>query len=128
MGFQKQWVNQLTGRPKLSEVEFITFRWPRRDRDWEVGEIVQVVIRPRTKERIPLGEAAIISKEPRSLNSKPNLLIIDSEAMMDGFPNADALREFLRHTYKALLVVHRLTLQWKVRYPTCPRIEMQNVK
>ena len=57
MGFQKQWVNQLTGKPKLSEEEFTTFRWPRRDRDWEVGETVRVVMNPRTKERIPLGEA-----------------------------------------------------------------------
>ena len=124
MGFQRQWVNQLTGKPKLSEEEFTTFRWPRRDRDWVVDETVQIVMNPRTKERIPQGEAIIVSKEPRTIiNANPNFYtetphITDSEAQMDGFLLAIYLIDFLiqgkpRHW---IYPVNRLTLRWTRRY------------
>jgi len=83
LGFSKKW-------PKLQQKEFTTFRLPRRDRDWEVGEYAQIVVKPRSKgggEK--LGIAKIISKEQRSpvklapLDGIP--VITDDEALADGF-------------------------------------------
>ena len=50
---------------------FTTFRYPRRDRDWEVEEIVQVVYKPRSKEREPLGIARIIRIQPKDMSKDP---------------------------------------------------------
>lgn len=58
LGFSQQW-------PKLQANEFTTFRFARKDRDWEVGEMVQIVLHPRTKHLAHLGVAEIIAKEPR---------------------------------------------------------------
>jgi len=120
MGFQKQWINQATGKPKLSEETFTTFRFPRKDRDWEVGETVQVVMNPRTKGRQPLGEAMIVTKEVKRLIGAgwPNSITND-EARMDGFRLAAYLVDFLMEG-KALsywgLHPNRLTLRWTRRY------------
>ena len=116
MGFQKQWVNQLTGKPKLSEDKFTTFRWPRLGRDWAVGETVQIVLKPRTKERIPLGEAMIVTMEIKGLNSGNALSITDAEAQMDGFPLASQLIDFLTKERPLLIFPNRLTLRWTRHY------------
>ena len=76
LGFSKKW-------DKLSGIEFTTFRFPRKDRDWSVGEEVQIVFKPRSKEREQLGTARIISKEFRY-----PLAITEEEAIKDGFNNA----------------------------------------
>lgn len=119
MGFQKQWVNQATGKPKLEGNRFTTFRFPRKDKDWEVGDTVQVVMNPRTKKRLPLGEAIIICKEPRCLIGGKALTIADEEARVDGFTSATELVDFLTKG-KPLSIwgVHpnRLTLRWTRRY------------
>lgn len=115
MGFQKQWINHLTGKPKLSEDEFTTFRFPRKDKDWEVGEVVQIVLKPRTKERIPLGEALIVSKEPRSDSLATGFC--DGEAQRDGFHSAIELIDFLTKGKPSCgLHPNRLTLRWTRRY------------
>jgi len=123
MGFQKQWVNQLTGKPKLEGNRFTTFRFPRKDRDWEVGETVQIVMKPRTKERIPLGEAVIVSKEIKSLIVGPicrnRNSITNDEAQMDGFHSAIDLVDFImeeRPLSNWGLHPNRLTLRWTRRY------------
>jgi len=45
LGVSKKW-------DKLkNEMLFTTFRFPRKDRDWAVEEVVQLVYKPRSKER-----------------------------------------------------------------------------
>lgn len=82
LGFSKKW-------PKLQEPEFTTFRFSRRDRDWQVGEIAQIVYKPRSKEREILGIAQIINKEPRCMARLGSKLIepkvTNTEANEDGF-------------------------------------------
>lgn len=82
LGFSKRWA-------KLEQKEFSTFRFPRRDRDWQVGEVVQVVYKPRSKERELLGVAEIVGKEPRAMawhGDKTGLpKIHNEEAIADGF-------------------------------------------
>lgn len=109
MGFQKHWINHTTGKPKLSEPWFTTFRFPRADNDWQVEEVVQIVLKPRTKERIILGEARIIRKEPRLV-----FQISEEEANLDGFGTVQAMRDFLIEDPKYLRGQNpnRLTLTW----------------
>lgn len=42
LGFSKHWA-------KLDNPEFTTFRFPRKDKDWQIGETVKIVIKPRSK-------------------------------------------------------------------------------
>jgi len=83
LGFSKKW-------PKLRQPWFTTFRFTRRDKDWQAGEIVQVVYKPRSKEREVLGPAEIIAKEPRAMARHGNrvkgaLVVTNAEAERDGF-------------------------------------------
>jgi hypothetical protein len=101
LGFQKRW-------DKLRKSwEFITFRYPRRDKDWEVGEVVKVVVKPRSKNKEVLGVAKIIGKEARAM-PLPNEqfdyyacppLVTEQEAIADGFKSRDDMCEWLTQTY-----------------------------
>ena len=62
LGFSRKW-------DKLKNDTFTTFRFERRDADWTVGEVVQVVYKPRTKGREILGVATIIGKDIRLIPS-----------------------------------------------------------
>lgn len=126
LGFSKKWA-------KLNnEFLFTTFRYPRRDKDWQVEEVVQVVYKPRTKERKPLGIARIIRKQEKNtgkrfcyypLSSFPNTpdMITPEEAYEDGFSTmgigcVEGLLGWLRESagirfYREPLV-NKLTLYW----------------
>jgi len=131
IGFSKMW-------PKLNKQwyerdlhTFTTFRYPRRDRDWEVEEVVQVVYKPRSKERIPLGIARIIRIEPKNMSrnhwryvsntearADPEC-IIPSEAEEDGFTgqhgggDVEAMRQFIRdYNRDNPDLLNKITLYW----------------
>lgn len=119
LGFSKKdWINHLTGSLKLGEDVFTTFRFTRRDRDWQVGELVQVVYKPRRKgggEK--LGIAEIIDKEQRWLlrGGITALLIAETEAKRDGFHSVGKMVHWVSHTYKARNFkesMNKLTLRW----------------
>jgi len=105
--------------PKLEQGKFSTFRFIRRDkRDWQVGEIVQVMIKPRGGGE-KLGIAKIINKEPRWMTPKlradiPN--ITEEEAKVDGFEDWRAMWKWLLQTYNIRRLVlepmNKLTLVW----------------
>ena len=82
LGFSKKW-------KKLNQDEFTTFRLTRKDKDWQICELVQIVYKPRSKERENLGFAEIINKEQRSAVKLDPLdgipIISDDEALADGF-------------------------------------------
>lgn len=82
--------------PKLDTSVFTTFRFPRKDRDWAIGEKVRVVLSARSKKREVLFEAVITKKEARwvrfqdyplkqSLEEKGIPIITSDEARADGF-------------------------------------------
>ena len=111
LGFGKRW-------DKLEDKEFTTFRFPRKDLDWEIGEQVQVVYHPRSKGRDVLGVAEIINKEQRWFDH-----IIPSdcaarseiEAQRDGFYNREDMINWLYDTYKERIFdeqMNKLTLRW----------------
>ena len=106
LGFSKMW-------PKLSNQTFTTFRFPRKDkRDWEIGEVVQVVFKPRSPEREILGSAEITCKQVVLIGD-----ITDVEAQIDGFRCSADMFEWLYRTYRlpelALRWMNKLTLRWE---------------
>lgn len=106
LGFQKYW-------PKLDDETFTTFRYPRRDKDWQVGELVQIFIKPRSKERRFLGCAKITSMEIYHMEA-----ISDEVAQRDGFVDAKGMLQWLAKTYKLsdkrafCYPMNKLTLEW----------------
>ena len=117
LGFAKQW-------EKLSKPEFTTFRYPRADKDWYTGERVQIVIHPRSPERLKLGMAEIINIEQRELDSfftdgkivKPIgvPLMTDVEAQEDGFLDLADMVKWMQKTYGMdyISLMNKITLKW----------------
>ena len=120
LGVSQKW-------PKLKSDLWTTFRFPRKDTDWAVGEVVQVVYKPRSKERDVVGIARIIRKESKDLNKRwqsPNTpdMITPSEAAEDGFPgmhncgDTEKMRRFFIDTYgysrSSKELINKLTLYW----------------
>ncbi|KKM15635.1 hypothetical protein LCGC14_1694120 [marine sediment metagenome] len=99
IGFSKKW-------EKFNNVEFTTFRFPRKDRDWSADEEVQVVLKPRSKEREPLGVARIIHKETLAIRD-----ISKYEAVLDGFANCLDMWLWLGKPKQDKLI-NKLTLRW----------------
>ena len=103
LGFTKKW-------DKLLNYSFTTFRFARKDKDWDVGEVVQVVYKPRSKNRDILGIAEIISKETR-LGCQD-----DAEAQEDGFIDARDMERWMVKTYgeaRTWEPMNKLTLKGK---------------
>jgi len=91
---------------KLNKDKFTTFRYPRKDKDWESGEKVQVYFKNRTPERNKLGIAEIVSKQPKLIND-----ITEEEAVEDGFNNSFEMWLFLKEPSSETLI-NKLTLKW----------------
>lgn len=114
MSFSKKW-------DKLSQPEFTTFRYPRGDKDWYVGEIVQVYFKSRSPQREKLGVAEIIGKEWRELDpwfAKTDgvKLVAGYEAIADGFAGRDDMVAFMEKQYGLdyLSLFNKITLRWQV--------------
>ena len=131
LGFSKKW-GKLNKQWFESDYHtFTTFRFPRKDRDWEIEEIVQIVYKPRSKEREPLGIARIIRKQEKDLSKKyyefngvnksPDVLTPD-DAKEDGFigmhggGDVEKMMKFLSDSYGYCAVrdrpMNKLTLYW----------------
>lgn len=102
---------------KLKQPEFTTFRFPRQDKDWQLGEIAQVVFKPRTKERQILGNAQIINKETRDMNRQRDNQM-EWEAQADGFANAFEMWLWLKKAHGDRYEsepMNKLTLRWRFK-------------
>lgn len=106
LGFAKKW-------DKLKQPEFTTFRLTRRDRDWGLGEFVQIYFKPRSKDREKIGEAQIIEKGNVRIFD-----ITDHEAKIDGFENAADMKYWLARTHDLYRLsnepLNKLTLRWRL--------------
>ena len=120
LGFSVMW-------NKLESLEFTTFRLPRKDIDWHIGERVQVVYHPRSKDRKPLFLADIINVEPRSFDPAIAPVITYNEALADGFPNGTiGMRAWFEKShghFNASTIFNKLTLRRVYR----PPLEAQGV-
>jgi hypothetical protein len=109
LGFSVMW-------SKLLQPGFTTFRFPRKDRDWQCGELARVVYHPRHKDRKVLGVAHIIAKEQRLLMGKSaDIPTIDTqEAVADGFISLSEMLGWIAKTYREIPAepMNKLTLIW----------------
>ena len=123
LSFQRiNWPNHITGvSSKLQADEFTTWRWPRKDKDWHIGEEVTIVIRSRQKDRVVLGTAVIVNVEMRHC-----IDITDKEARADGFKEAfELVKHLIPDTNKYIDfklgkdIVNKITLRWfgEWKYP-----------
>ncbi len=124
IGFSKRW-------GKLRDTLFTTYRFPRKDKDWQIEEVVRCIYKPRSKEREVLGIARIIRKQSKDLNKRwqqyyptpnyPNTpdIITPNEAEADGFTgmhgggDTEKMRKFFIDTYgykKCEEPINKLTL------------------
>ncbi len=113
ISFSKHW-------PKLQQSAFTTFRYPRGDKDWQVGERVQVYYRNRSPKREFLGIAVIVEKGKRELDSDfadiaP--VITEKEARDDGFTSVGQMQAFMEHQYGLdyISLFNKLTLRWEAK-------------
>lgn len=117
LGFSERW-------SKLDNNTFTTFRFQRRDKDWQTGEVVKVVFKPRTREREVLGVAKIIGKGKRWVAWEAQYLsaslqgiatVSDFEAAEDGFTGVLEMMEWMTKTHKDRNyreLMNKLTLEW----------------
>lgn len=119
ISFSKKW-------DKLKQAEFTTFRFLRADKDWAIGETVQVFYKSRSPQREKLGIAKIMKKEFRAMalhGDKTGLPhVTNEEVATDGFSDTEFKRgyfymwEFLFDNYggERLLrePMNKLTLRW----------------
>ena len=115
LGVSKEW-------PKLKQDVFTTFRFPRRDKDWQPYEFVRIVLHPRRKGGgTVLGTAQIHHIEPRRIVNAPFLsykvpIVTDREAVADGFLTYNDMRTWLAKAYGESALarepMNKLTLHW----------------
>ena len=109
--------------PKLQESQWPTFRLRRRDKDWQLGEVVWVVYKPRSKQREVLGIAKIVEKTPKRFwgpSVRGNIIHID-EAIEDGFKNLQEMRAWFLKTHGSRVdtePLNKLTVEWTERCNT----------
>ena len=105
MGFATDW-------PKLKQDRFTTFRFQRRDRDWAIGEVVQVKVKPRSKGGgVYKGNALIEAKETKHFGKYS---ITEAEAVEDGFQSKVEMWRWLLKSHSPEQLVrplNKLTLR-----------------
>ena len=98
LGFTQRW-------DKLSKPVHTTFRFQRKDKDWQVGEIVQEVYKPRSKEREFIQLAEITSILPMQIYE-----ISHQAAIEDGFNDLGEMHKFLK--FKEITdLINKITLK-----------------
>jgi len=104
LSFSKMW-------DKLKQDTFTTFRFIRKDKDWQKGEVVRVFYKQRSPERKELGIAEIIDKEPKKILED----VTDIEAKEDGFQSISDMAIWMRKRYGNRIEeepINCLTLKW----------------
>ena len=93
---------------KLNQPEFTTFRFSIKDKDWYIGEQVQVYYKNRSPHRKRIGVAEIIQKVQKHASS-------DKEARENGFNDLRDMDNWMIKTYgeeKTCQPMNKLTLKW----------------
>lgn len=101
---------------KFKKDEFTTYRFTRKDKDWQISEFVKIVYKQRSKtERRELGIAEIIVKEPRWILKD----VTEVEAKKDGFQSISDMVNFFQKSYGDRIEkepMNKLTLRWTERW------------
>lgn len=92
--------------PKLDNFTFTTFRYPKQD-EWQVNEIVQVLVTPKNKPVEYCGFFRILSIDKYDMDK-----LTDSVAREDGFIDAEDMMHWLKTSYdRPNKLMNKLTLE-----------------
>ena len=121
LGFSKKWPKLELNKPIEERLDFSTFRFQRKDKDYQVGENLQAVYKPRSKNREKMGIVEVLSKEPRwvvnmILGNEGIPTVNSEEAQADGFKNAGDMEIYMGDYYGEKRIweepMNKLTLKW----------------
>ena len=105
-------------RNRLFNEQFVTYKRIRKDKDWQVGEIVNVTLSPVAKAHTQLGFAKIIGIDKKSYNHfiypETTSLSCD-ELTYEGFGQFDEWefkRSYFGDDYHDVKTFNKITLQW----------------
>ncbi len=122
MSFTEKWPKLHLELPIEQRPEFTTFRYPRGDMDWWIGEVVQVYFKNRSPKREKLGIAKIVRGVRRELDpyfaDEGVAMITEAEAVEDGFADVQSMVKFLEKQY-GLDYISRFT-KWTLRWVVSP--------
>jgi hypothetical protein len=99
---------------KLQNDEFTTFRFARRDKDYQVEEKLQAWYRQRSPKRQYLFNVEVVSKYPKWLIDANGLYINVEEAKEDGFETPELMFTFLHKAHGKRVYrepINKLTLR-----------------
>jgi len=91
--FRNNYINRISGRPKLEERQFTTFR----KYALKPGQKVEIVLQGQK-----LGTALVNAVRAKNIND-----ITDKEAWLDGLSNAGKLIQELREFYPGVIRVYK---------------------
>lgn len=97
LSFSHEWVDYTVNRIKWENDFFTTWRFPRRDKDWQVNETVQVWFKSRSPNRRFLCQAQILAKTTRHVDEPDCITYLD--ALHDGFKSQEAMYDYLEKTH-----------------------------
>ncbi len=105
-------------RNRLFNQQFVTYKRIRKDKDWQVGEIVNVTLSPVAEAHTQLGFAKIINIDKKSFNryTYPETADLScGELAYEGFgpfDNYDFKRAYFGKDYLDVNIFNKITLQW----------------
>lgn len=105
-------------RNRLFNERFVTYKRIRKDKDWQVDEIVNVTLSPVAKPHIQLGFAKVIAIDKKSFNHYmyPETTNMSGEELTyEGFQIFDEWkfkRAYFDKDYIDIKMFNKLTLQW----------------
>jgi hypothetical protein len=105
-------------RNRLFNEEFTTYKRIRKDKDWEVGEIVNITLSPVAKPHTQLGLAKIIRIDKKSTNHyiyTDTTSLSSEELAYDGFePFSDwkFMHSYFGYKSYEVKIFNKITLQW----------------
>ena len=107
-----------TKRNRLFNEQFVTYKRTRNDKDWQVGEIVNITLSPVAKPHIQLGVAKIISIDKKSTNHYMYTETTDLSGEelryegFDNFQNWNFMHKFFKDSRHDVKTFNKITLQW----------------
>ena len=105
-------------RNRLFNEQFVTYKRIRKDKDWQVGEIVNITLSPVAKPHTQLGFARIISIDKKSDNHYmyPETTDLSCEELkyecFDAFDSWKFKRTYFGDSYYDIKIFNKITLQW----------------
>jgi len=103
---------------RLFHEQFVTYKRIRKDKDWQLGEVVNVTLSPVAKPHTKLGFATIVGIDKKSTNhyTYPETTEVSGNEFryegFDLFDEWDFRRKYFGDDYHEVETFNKITLQW----------------